>query len=175
VHRAYGAALAEHSRLETAQGMAADLRRVYTAATEAEAETRLAEFAEKWDDKFPMIAKSWRANWARAIPFFAPPKEIRKVIYAGLRHRVAQQQLAESNENPQLVPERRGRHQAALPGPAEHREKMDHAHPKLEGRPQSLRDHLRRSCPDRLKTKTGCGNVGKPKAAFPHSHSFGYY
>jgi putative transposase len=68
--------------------VAADLRRVYTAATEAEAETRLAEFAEKWDDKFPMIAKSWRANWARAIPFFAPPKEIRKVIYTGLRHRV---------------------------------------------------------------------------------------
>lgn len=61
--------------------VAADLRTIYTAATEAEAETRLAEFAEKWDEKFPMISKSWRANWARVIPFFAHPKEIRKVIY----------------------------------------------------------------------------------------------
>lgn len=61
--------------------VAADLRKVYTAATEVEAETRLAEFAEKWDDKFPMIARSWRANWSRVIPFFAHPAEIRKVIY----------------------------------------------------------------------------------------------
>ena len=27
------------------------------------------------------IAKSWRSNWARVIPFFAHPPEIRKVIY----------------------------------------------------------------------------------------------
>lgn len=61
--------------------VAADLRKVYTAATEVEAETRLDEFAEKWDVKFPMISKSWRSNWARVIPFFAHPPEIRKVIY----------------------------------------------------------------------------------------------
>lgn len=61
--------------------VAADLRKVYTAATETEAETRLAEFAGKWDAKFPMISKSWRSNWARVIPFFAHPPEIRKVIY----------------------------------------------------------------------------------------------
>lgn len=61
--------------------VAADLRKIYTAATEAEAETRLAEFAARWDERFPMIAKSWRANWARVVPFFAHPPEIRKVIY----------------------------------------------------------------------------------------------
>lgn len=61
--------------------VAADLRKVYTAATESEAETRLAEFADKWDARFPMIARSWRANWARVIPFFAHPPEIRRVIY----------------------------------------------------------------------------------------------
>jgi len=61
--------------------VAADLRKVYTAATEVEAETRLAEFAEKWDERFPMIARSWRLNWTRVIPFFAHPPEIRKVIY----------------------------------------------------------------------------------------------
>jgi putative transposase len=61
--------------------VAADLRAIYAAATEAEAEIRLGEFAAKWDEKFPMIAKSWRANWARVIPFFSHPAEIRRAIY----------------------------------------------------------------------------------------------
>jgi putative transposase len=61
--------------------VAADLKRIYASATEAEAETRLAEFAEKWDERFPMISRSWRSNWPRVIPFFAHPEEIRRVIY----------------------------------------------------------------------------------------------
>jgi putative transposase len=61
--------------------VAGDLKLIYTAATEVEAEQRLTEFAAKWDEKFPLIAKSWRTNWPRVIPFFAHPPEIRKIIY----------------------------------------------------------------------------------------------
>jgi putative transposase len=61
--------------------VATDLKTIYTAASDTEAEQRLAEFSLKWDAKFPMIAKSWRSNWTRVIPFFAHPPEIRKVIY----------------------------------------------------------------------------------------------
>jgi len=61
--------------------VASDLKLIYSAATEVEAEQRLADFSLKWDEKFPMIAKSWRSNWTRVIPFFAHPPEIRKVIY----------------------------------------------------------------------------------------------
>lgn len=61
--------------------VARDLKLIYSSATEAEAEQRLAEFAAKWDEKFPTIARSWRANWPRVIPFFAHPPEIRRVIY----------------------------------------------------------------------------------------------
>src|SRR6266508_859373 len=61
--------------------VAADLKTIYASATEAEAEQKLAEFSLKWDAKFPTIAKSWRSNWARVIPFFAHPPEIRRVIY----------------------------------------------------------------------------------------------
>ena len=61
--------------------VAADLRTIYTAATDGEAEQRLAEFSLKWDAKFPMISKSWHSNWTRVIPFFAHPPEIRKIIY----------------------------------------------------------------------------------------------
>lgn len=61
--------------------VAADLKTIYSAATEAEAEQKLAEFSLKWDAQFPMIAKFWRSNWLRVIPFFAHPPEIRKAIY----------------------------------------------------------------------------------------------
>jgi len=61
--------------------VARDLKTIYTSATDVEAEQRLAEFSMKWDAKYPMIAKSWHSNWARVIPFFAHPEEIRRVIY----------------------------------------------------------------------------------------------
>lgn len=63
------------------KAVAADLRAIYTAATVAEAETRLAEFEAQWGSDFPSIVQSWRRNWARIIPFFAYPPEIRRIIY----------------------------------------------------------------------------------------------
>ena len=61
--------------------IAADLKRIYGAATLAEAEMALTEFAEKWDEQHPTISMSWRNNWARLSVFFDYPPEIRKVIY----------------------------------------------------------------------------------------------
>lgn len=61
--------------------VAADLRVIYTASTEDEAGVALNSFATKWDKQYPQIAKSWRNNWARVIPFFAYAPEIRKIIY----------------------------------------------------------------------------------------------
>ena len=61
--------------------VAADLRAIYTAATETEAEQRREEFAARWESKYPMAVQIWRRNWARITPFFAYPAEIRKVIY----------------------------------------------------------------------------------------------
>jgi putative transposase len=60
--------------------VAKDLKAIYSAATEAEAEFQLELFAEKWDKQYPAISKSWRAHWTRVIPLFAFPEEIRKVI-----------------------------------------------------------------------------------------------
>lgn len=61
--------------------VAADLRRIYTAATADEAERRLGEFEAKWDAEYLPISQSWRRNWERITPFFDFPPEIRKVIY----------------------------------------------------------------------------------------------
>lgn len=63
------------------KAVAADLRLVYTASTETEAEQNLMAFAEKWDKQYPTISKSWLSHWTRIIPFFAFPAEIRKAIY----------------------------------------------------------------------------------------------
>ncbi|CAN4277501.1 IS256 family transposase [Pseudoxanthomonas sp. LjRoot125] len=61
--------------------VAADLKRIYTCATAAEAEQRLSEFEAKWDAEYLPISQSWRRNWARLTPFFDFAPEIRKVIY----------------------------------------------------------------------------------------------
>jgi len=63
------------------KSVAVDLKTVYQAATEEEAQMRLDEFADKWDAKYPTISKSWRTNWQRLMPFFAYPAEIRRFIY----------------------------------------------------------------------------------------------
>jgi putative transposase len=63
------------------KAVATDLKAIYSAATEAEAEFNLELFAEKWDGLYPNISKSWRAHWLRVIPLFAFPEDIRKVIY----------------------------------------------------------------------------------------------
>ena len=63
------------------KAVAADLKLVYGAATESEAEQALVDFAERWDKQYPTISKSWLNHWQRVIPFFAFPTDIRKAIY----------------------------------------------------------------------------------------------
>lgn len=63
------------------KAVAADLKAIYGAATADEAELKLEEFAAKWDSRYPSIAKSWRANWARITPMFGLPDEIRRAVY----------------------------------------------------------------------------------------------
>lgn len=66
---------------KTRKEVAADLRLIYQSATVDDAEQRLTEFEGKWDSQYPPIAQIWRRNWARIVPFFDYPPEIRKVIY----------------------------------------------------------------------------------------------
>jgi len=61
--------------------VAADLKLIYRAATEAQAEQELKEFTGKWGSKYQAIGRLWKENWARVIPFFEFPAEVRRVIY----------------------------------------------------------------------------------------------
>lgn len=59
----------------------ADLKKIYTSATVLEAEESLQKFSAKWDEKYPTIAKQWRAKWPHIISMFDLPPAIRKATY----------------------------------------------------------------------------------------------
>jgi len=61
--------------------VAADLRRIYAAATADQAAAELDAFEEKWAGKYPSIAPAWRRAWQEVIPFLAFDPAIRKIIY----------------------------------------------------------------------------------------------
>jgi putative transposase len=61
--------------------VAADLKAIYRAATEAQASLELSDFIGKWGHKYQAIGKLWRENWERVIPLFEFPAEVRQVIY----------------------------------------------------------------------------------------------
>ena len=63
------------------KAVASDLKAIYQATSTQEAEQHLEEFASKWDERYPLIAKSWRANWLRLVPMFGYPPEIRRAVY----------------------------------------------------------------------------------------------
>jgi putative transposase len=61
--------------------IAKDLKPIYTAPSETAALERLAEFAERWEARYPAIIKLWENAWAEFVPFLQFDAEIRTVIY----------------------------------------------------------------------------------------------
>ncbi|WP_288842690.1 IS256 family transposase [uncultured Deefgea sp.] len=63
------------------KAVTADLKRIYQSATEEQALLELERFTQTWQANYPLIAKSWTANWANLRTIFEYPPEIRKAIY----------------------------------------------------------------------------------------------
>jgi len=61
--------------------VAADLKAIYRAPTEREAERQLTAFEAEWGKQYQAIGKLWRDQWERITPFFEFPTEVRRVIY----------------------------------------------------------------------------------------------
>lgn len=59
----------------------ANLKPVYSAATEDAALSALDDFEKIWGTKYPLVVQSWRRNWGEIATFFKYPPEIRKLIY----------------------------------------------------------------------------------------------
>jgi transposase-like protein len=60
--------------------IARDLKPVYTAASEAAALDRFADFSDKWEKRYPAIIGLWTNAWAEFVPFLAFDREIRTII-----------------------------------------------------------------------------------------------
>ena len=61
--------------------VARDLRQVYAAANDEEADRQLERFDTTWGQKYPMIAQAWRSRWEHVIPFMALPADLRRIVY----------------------------------------------------------------------------------------------
>jgi putative transposase len=62
------------------EAIARGLKPVYTAASEAEALDKFAEFSGKWEARYPAIIRLWENAWAEFVPFLQFDREIRTVI-----------------------------------------------------------------------------------------------
>ncbi len=62
--------------------LAASLKSIYAALDDKAAEAALTAFeASPWGRKYPAIGQIWRRAWSEVIPFFAFPKDVRRIIY----------------------------------------------------------------------------------------------
>jgi len=145
--------------------VAADLRAIYTAPTVESAEQALSAFEEKWNAIYPAIAPRWRANWVRLTPFFDYPPAIRKVVYTtnaieslnySLRKIIKGRGVFPSDESiikllylglqnvakKWTMPIRDWKNSLKLVAPSSSGEKVDHAHPGLEGRLESVHNSI---------------------------------
>jgi len=59
----------------------ADLKRVYKATNRDLAESELDRLSDKWNDRYPIVIRSWRNNWERLSHYFKYPEDIRRIIY----------------------------------------------------------------------------------------------
>ena len=63
------------------KAVAKDLKTIYTAKTEEDAQLALTEFNDNWGSKYPHILQSWLNNWNELATFFKYPKSIQTLIY----------------------------------------------------------------------------------------------
>ena len=63
------------------KAVAKDLKTIYTAKTEEDAQLALTEFNDIWGSKYPHILQSWLNNWNELATFFKYPKSIQTLIY----------------------------------------------------------------------------------------------
>ena len=58
-----------------------DLKTIYHAVSEEEAQRQLKRVSEKWEKDYPNAMKSWYTNWDVISPIFKFSAQVRKVIY----------------------------------------------------------------------------------------------
>lgn len=81
-----------------------DLKPIYQATTEDEAQEALDAFDAKWSNQYPQIAKSWYNNWENLVIFLQYPKSIRQIIYTTNAIESLNSQLRKVTKNKRVFP-----------------------------------------------------------------------
>lgn len=81
-----------------------DLKQVYRAPTKESAEEALLELGEKWGDRYPLVIRSWEANWEHLSTYFKYPPQLRKLIYTTNRLENFNRGLRKVTKNRSLFP-----------------------------------------------------------------------
>lgn len=64
------------------KAVVAELKEIYQALDDKAGAAALDAFETgEWGRKYPAIAQSWRRAWGEVVPFFAFPKEVRRLLY----------------------------------------------------------------------------------------------
>jgi putative transposase len=64
------------------RAIATALKTVYDAVDDKAAEAALTAFETgPWGEKYAAIGRAWRRAWQEVIPFFAFPREVRRILY----------------------------------------------------------------------------------------------
>lgn len=58
-----------------------DLKKIYKAPNIEAATVAMDNFEEQWNEKYPLIIKSWRNNWLHLTRYFDYSKHIRRIMY----------------------------------------------------------------------------------------------
>ena len=128
------------------KAVAADLKKIYGAATVLEAEQALESFAQAWSEKYPTIAKmscqAGRHHHAVRLSPGDPPGDLQGDLHHQ-RDRIGQQRDSQVHPQPENLPYGGVGLENRLHGHSRGLAKMDHADPQLEGGAEPLRHHLR--------------------------------
>lgn len=71
----------KHVSYKDLKAICADLKAIYTAPTAEAGMLQLEAFADKWDEKYEYISRSWLENGEQLSAFWSYPAEIRRLIY----------------------------------------------------------------------------------------------
>ena len=81
-----------------------DLKRVYRAVSEKEAEEQLLELQEIGEEKYPLAVKRWVTHWENVKTFFSFPEEIRRIIYTTNAVEFSRRQFRKTTKNRTVLP-----------------------------------------------------------------------
>lgn len=71
----------KHAGNKDYQPLITDMRSIYGSSKLEDGESKLEEFVQKWEKKYPVAVKSWQDNWYKLSSFFDFGKDIRRLMY----------------------------------------------------------------------------------------------